>query len=318
MKKLSNYLFSGFKEPMPYYILGSITLIFGVLSVVIDLIIYVPYISYVLFIILGLLAMLIGAIISLSKINASDIQDDKLETILNSIKNEHIKNIVRNTYKLCKNYRSLDTHLCRFCSNTGAVFFTFVQSEEQVNEYLDWYLNKCDEDYKIINITKNRVTKIQPSDIEEFEHKRVSILHRIIINPIAAFLKQPINRFLSFSKILMLTIITIIIVGIYHYIMKQNMFSGAGSIETAKSIISVSRSIMSVSIFLLSLGTICIGLTTIRNVMNNYYADRYRGVKTLADQLVILCFFPFAYNLVLIPIIRNIIELSQVYGYFLP
>lgn len=218
-----------------------------------------------------------------------------------------------------KTYRSKDVYLCRFYKKTGDILLSFVKTEQQAQEYIWWYSSDIGEDYLNINLTGNSVTKIYRNDIEKLEYENVTMLQRRLLNPLIAFITQPITKIIYLSKLIMLYLVTFVSVGTYHAIILNYAFTGEGSANTFSSILNISNSILIIISVLIAIYSISEGLiyTLYNDITFNYYTKKYKGGKTLINQLMLLISLPIFYKHIMIPLLTVIIELAQTQGYFL-
>lgn len=318
MKKMLILLISRFKEPVTLYIWGGLNLAY---ACIINPIFHISRNS-ILLTIIGSIVISMGVILDLGKYRVDIVKDVELEKKISHIKSKYWQCVIRNLITFYTEYRSRDMYLCRFYRKTGTVLVVFVDKVDEVKEYMDWYLDENSTTYKTITITSNRVTKIQPNDIEEIEYKKVSWMQRKIINPILGFLRQPIY-IISIRGIFVLALLFIFIALGYGYISNEYTFNGytfmgQGSIETLDFIYEFTKSMLISILSICGIATSIIGIGNIKKGINDLYTNKQVVRKTIFAQLLTFGFVFLGYFIVLKPVMIELIKFTQENGYFMP
>jgi len=247
------------------------------------------------------------------------------EDCLSQIKSKKIKNIICKMNQWFLNYCSKDRYLCRFHKKSGTIITFFVGTKEQAQYYMQWYTDSEEKESTIIkNITPERATRIVRDDIEELEYQRISILQRLVVNPVIAFLRQPAPIWVSGTRLIFLFAILVIGTGFWTYVQSSlplgdsNLyFTGQGSLKTAKYIIELSKNIFQLVLWIVLFKVAFSGGSRILKALKDYYSNIPKTRYSVGRLLFNLAAARIIINILLMPGLTYCIRIGQQYNYFL-
>lgn len=221
-----------------------------------------------------------------------------------------LKERIANKYS---DYRKKDKYLCRYRLKNGSVIVQFVDAMADVEKYKTWY--EEGNGHEIIKISKTKSVRIVPTDVQNFEYKKISYFQRIFMDPIMAYLMQPVETYISFKNVMIaICLLFGVIIGFYCYV--GYPINGGESISTFMAMVKSFLRLTKILIVYIVLFIMVAKTFTFSKALDNYYMIEKNIKGSVLMQFFELSMVPICFNIVLIPLLAETLGLLQKYGYF--